>query len=177
VSVSRALRRVDYPARFQLIAAMNPCPCGYQGHPNGRCRCTPDQVARYRGRLSGPFLDRMDIFMEVPALSADELQSRADGEASASVRARVVAARERQMARQGKANARLGTREVEHYCLPDEAGKALIQKAIARLMLSARAYHRILRVARTVADMEGSDTVRSQHVAEAVHYRRNEFSV
>jgi magnesium chelatase family protein len=176
VSVSRALRRVDYPARFQLIAAMNPCPCGYLGHPNGRCRCTPDQVARYRGRLSGPFLDRMDIFMEVPALSAEELQSRSEGEPSASVRARVIAARERQLARQGKANAHLGTREVEHYCLPDEAGKALIQKAIARLMLSARAYHRILRVGRTVADLEGSDTVRSNHVAEAILYRRNEFS-
>ena len=176
VSVSRALRRVDYPARFQLIAAMNPCPCGYLGHPNGRCRCTPDQVARYRGRLSGPFLDRMDIFMEVPALSAEELQSRSEGEPSASVRARVIAARERQLARQGKANAHLGTREVECYCLPDEAGKALIQRAIARLMLSARAYHRILRVGRTVADLEGSDTVRSNHVAEAILYRRNEFS-
>ncbi len=175
VSVSRALRQVDFPARFQLIAAMNPCPCGYLGHANGRCRCTPDQVARYRGRLSGPFLDRMDIFMEVPALSAEELQSRADGEPSAPVRQRVIAARERQLARQGKANAALGTREVERFCLPDEAGKALVHKAIARLKLSARAYHRILRVARTVADLEASETVHSRHVAEAIQYRRNEF--
>lgn len=175
VCVSRALRQVEYPARFQLLAAMNPCPCGYLGHASGRCRCTPDQVARYRGKLSGPFLDRMDIFIDVPALSPEEMQGRTDGEASAAVRARVVAARERQQQRQGKANAHLGAKETERHCLPDSAGRDLLQKAIARLNLSARAYHRILRVARTIADLEGSLHVGSAHLAEAVMYRRNEI--
>ncbi len=174
VCISRARRQVEYPARFQLIAAMNPCPCGYLGHPNGRCRCTPDQVARYRGRLSGPFLDRIDLLIDVPALSAEELQSRTPGESSAAVRARVLQARQRQEQRQGKHNALLSSQEVDQYSYPDAAGLQLLQKAMARLNLSARAYHRILRVARTIADLEQQTTITASHIAEAIMYRRNE---
>jgi len=172
ICVSRAARRADFPARFQLVAAMNPCPCGWLGHANGKCRCTPDQVAKYRGKLSGPLLDRIDLMISVPALSDVELQARGDGESSVAVRQRVVGARERQLARQGKANALLEPAEVDQYCLPDEAGAQLLKQAITRLSLSARAYHRILKVARTVADLAGVEQVSSPHIAEAVHYRR-----
>lgn len=173
ITISRAARQADFPARFQLIAAMNPCPCGYLGHPNNKCRCTPDQVARYRARISGPLLDRIDLHIEVPALHENELTSTATGEASAAVRARVEAARQRQHARQGTANALLGPKEIDTHAAPDEAGASLLKQAIARLNLSARAYHRILKVARTIADLAGSDRVGSHHVAEAVQYRRN----
>ena len=156
---------------------MNPCPCGYLGHADGRCRCTPDQVARYRGRLSGPLLDRIDLFIEVPALPAGELQAASQGEASAPVRQRVMAARQRQIDRQGKTNALLETREIERHCLPGREGQALLQKAIVRLGLSARSYHRILRVARSIADLECAEAVGAGHVAEAIAYRRNEFHV
>lgn len=172
IHISRAARQVEYPARFQLVAAMNPCPCGYQGHPNGRCHCTPDQVARYRGRISGPLLDRIDLQIEVPALSADDLQRASDGEPSAAVRERVTAAWERQMARQGKPNSQLEAGDVEAHCLPDPAAHKMLREAIARLSLSARAYHRILRVARTVADLAGVETPTTVHVAEAIQYRR-----
>jgi magnesium chelatase family protein len=173
ITISRAARQADFPARFQLVAAMNPCPCGYLGDPGGRCRCTPDQVARYRGRLSGPLLDRIDLHVEVPRLAEDDLLKAAPGEASASVRARVAAARDRQLARQGKANADLGTREIDSHCPLDDAGGALLKQAIARLNLSARAYHRILKVARSLADLTGDATIGAGHIAEAVQYRRN----
>lgn len=172
VHISRAARQATFPARFQLVAAMNPCPCGYQGDGSARCRCTPDQVTRYRARISGPLLDRIDLRIEVPALSADELQAASAGESSAAVRARVLAARDRQTARQGEENARLAGPGIDAHCAPDAAGAALLKQAIARLGLSARAYHRILRVARTIADLAGSKTVASGHVAEAVQYRR-----
>ncbi|MCX7170068.1 MAG: YifB family Mg chelatase-like AAA ATPase [Proteobacteria bacterium] len=172
ICVSRAARRTDFPARFQLVAAMNPCPCGWLGHANGKCRCSPDQVAKYRGKLSGPLLDRIDLMIEVPSLSDAELQSRGDGESSATVRERVRRAREIQLARQGKANALLTPAEVDRHCLPDAAGALLLKQAIARLSLSARAYHRILRVARTIAYLAGAAQVLSTHIAEAVHYRR-----
>jgi magnesium chelatase family protein len=170
IRVARAAHRVDYPARFQLVAAMNPCPCGHLG--TARCRCTPDQVARYRGKLSGPLLDRIDLTIEVPALAEGELQGEAQGESSAAVRARVTGARAAQLARQGKPNARLAAREIDRWCAPDEAGAQLLKQAIARLGLSARAYHRVLKVARTIADLAGAERVSSAHVAEAIHYRR-----
>ena len=170
IRVARAAHRVDYPAQFQLVAAMNPCPCGHLGE--ARCRCTPDQVARYRGKLSGPLLDRIDMSVEVPALAEGELQGKAEGESSSAVRARVAAARALQLSRQGKANARLATKEIDRLCAPDEAGAQLLKQAIARLGLSARAYHRVLKVARSIADLASAERVSGAHVAEAIHYRR-----
>ena len=172
IHISRALRQAEFPAQFQLVAAMNPCPCGFHGAPSGKCRCTPDQVARYRSRISGPLLDRIDLQIEVPALPAADLQHPADGESSALVRARVSAARSRQLARQGRPNARLTTRETDQHCQPDAAGAALLKQALARLSLSARAYHRVLRVARSIADLAGSAAIAPPHIAEAVQYRR-----
>lgn len=172
ITVSRAAQRADFPARFQLVAAMNPCPCGYLGHANGRCRCTPDHVARYRARLSGPLLDRIDVLIEVPDVPEDELQRRSRSEPSASVRARVEAARARQIARQGCANAALAPAGVDEFCAPEAAAMQLLRQAIARLGLSARAYHRVLRLARSIADLSGADAVAGAHVAEAVQYRR-----
>jgi len=172
IAVSRAARQADFPARFQLIAAMNPCPCGYLGHFSGRCRCTPDQVARYRGRVSGPLLDRIDIQVEVPTLRDEELVSATHGESSERVRVRVEAARAPQLARQGRINAQLSSREVERHCVAEDKAVVLLKQAIARLNLSARAYHRVLKLARTIADLADEKTIRVAHVAEAVQYRR-----
>ncbi len=172
ISIARAARRSDFPARFQLLAAMNPCPCGWRGHPSGRCRCTPDQVARYRGRLSGPLLDRIDLMIDMPSLSAAELQEENGAEASDAVRRRVVAARALQTDRQGKPNADLGTGEIDRHCRPDAAARDLLQQAIVRLNLSGRSYHRVLRVARSIADLAAASGIDRVHVAEAVHYRR-----
>lgn len=172
IRVARAARRAEFPARFQLVAAMNPCPCGWLGHASGRCRCTPDQVARYRGKLSGPLLDRIDLMIDIPAVTEAELSTRGDGEPSAVVRTRVTAARERQLERQGKPNALLTPKEIDSHCLPDCEGAALLKQAMLRLDLSARAYHRILKVARTIADLAGQAIIRGPHVAEAIHYRR-----
>ena len=151
---------------------MNPCTCGHYGDQTGKCRCTPDQVARYRGRLSGPFLDRIDLLVEVPAVDGDALAARPDGESSARVRSRVEVALSRQHARQGKPNARLSSSEVDRYCVADETGTRLLKQASTQLDLSARAWHRILKVARTVADLAGHDEIRAPHVAEAIQYRR-----
>jgi magnesium chelatase family protein len=172
ITISRAARQADFPARFQLIAAMNPCPCGYLGHRNNRCRCTPDQVAKYRARISGPLLDRIDIQIEVPALPETELTAAASGEASAAIQARVQAARDRQSARQGKPNAALSTREIDLHCAADASGETLLKQAISRLNLSARAYHRVLKLARSIADLAGSQAIGSAHIAEAIQYRR-----
>lgn len=172
ITISRAARRADFKAQFQLVAAMNPCPCGYLGHYNGRCRCTPDQIARYRSKISGPLLDRIDIQIEVPALPQEDLLQQAAGETSASIRARTEAARQRQLARQGKPNAHLSVSEIETWCIPDAPGEALLRQAIARLGLSARAYHRVLKVARTIADLAGSTNIQTAHIATAVQYRR-----
>ncbi len=174
ITISRAARRADFKAQFQLVAAMNPCPCGYLGHYNGKCRCTPDQVARYRGKISGPLLDRIDILIEVPAVPQQDLLKHSDGESSVVVQARVEAARQLQLARQGKPNAQLGVTEIETYCIPDAQGEALLRQAITRLDLSARAYHRILKVARSIADLAGSVSILTVHIAEAVQYRRTD---
>lgn len=172
ITISRAARQADFPASFQLIAAMNPCPCGYLGHFNNKCRCTPDQVSRYRAKISGPLLDRIDMHIEVPALKEDELIQTGESECSHVVRARVEKARTLQLARQGKSNNLLGTKEIDDYCKPDDAGLTLLKSAISRLNLSARAYHRILKVARTIADLTGEASIKPSHIAEAVQYRR-----
>jgi magnesium chelatase family protein len=175
ITISRAARRADFPAQFQLIAAMNPCPCGYHGHYNGKCHCTPDQISRYRGKISGPLLDRIDIQIEVPAVPQDDLLAKASGETSTELRARVEVARQCQLARQEKSNALLSVPEIDALCKPDMQGEALLQQAISRLNLSARAYHRVLKVARTIADLEKSKNIGAKHIAEAVQYRRLSF--
>jgi magnesium chelatase family protein len=172
ITISRAARQAEFPAEFQLIAAMNPCPCGYLGELNGRCHCTPQQIARYRGRISGPLLDRIDIQIEVRALSEAELTGIAAGESSAAVRARVECAYERQLARQDKTNNHLTTPEIDRWCRPDADGAQMLKLAIAKLHLSARAYHRILKVARTIADLDAVDNIATNHIAEAIQYRR-----
>jgi magnesium chelatase family protein len=176
ISIARAARQAEFPANFQLLAAMNPCPCGYLGHHNNKCRCTPDQVARYRGRISGPLLDRIDLHIEVPALREDELTTAAMGEATAAIRERVERARQKQLERQGKANALLGTKEIDRYCNTDREGDQLLRHALARLLLSARAYHRVLRVVRSIADLAGSGAIAAEHIAEAIQYRRLDAS-
>jgi magnesium chelatase family protein len=173
ITVSRAARHVDYPARFQLLAAMNPCPCGYHGHRSIACRCTPDMVSRYQDRISGPLLDRIDMRVEVPSLSEDELLALPDGEATRYVAERVARAHERALLRQGKPNDALVSSEIERICRPEGAVKQLLHAASARLGWSARAYHRVLKVARSVADLEGADELSSKHVAEAIQYRRS----
>ena len=173
ITISRAARQAEFPARFQLIAAMNPCPCGYLGHHSGKCHCTPDQVARYRGKISGPLLDRIDIQIEVPALPQDELmRQQTTGENSSTIRQRVERSYRRQLKRQNKTNSLLNVEEIDRYCALDTASKTLLKQAISRLNLSARAYHRILKLARTIADLAGVETISSQHVAEAIQYRR-----
>ncbi len=152
--------------------ATRPCPCGYLGHHSGKCQCTPQQVARYRRRISGPLLDRIDIHIEVPAVAPDEIAARSAGEASSAIRGRVAQARERQIARQGKPNAQLSARGVEQHATPDQAGQDLLKQAISRLGLSARGYHRILKVARSIADLIGDEIVSASHIAEAIQYRR-----
>jgi len=151
---------------------MNPCPCGYLGHFSGKCVCTPDKVARYRSKISGPLLDRIDIQIEVPAVPQEELMRQSNGESSAAMRARVVQARATQLARQDKPNAELGARELDKHCRADAPAQTLMKTAISRLNLSARAYHRVLRLARTIADLDDAKAVGAPHVAEAVQYRR-----
>ncbi len=175
VSLSRAARQVEFPARFQLIAAMNPCPCGYLGHPHRVCGCTPDQVIRYRNRISGPLLDRIDLQVAVPPVFEHELIEVAPEkniQSSAQVRERVNRAANIQDQRQGKPNSALEVAEIEQHCKTDDAGRALLRAAMSRMALSARAYHRILKVARTIADLTGTPRLEMAHIAEAVEYRR-----
>jgi magnesium chelatase family protein len=181
INISRAARQSTFPAQFQLVAAMNPCPCGWLGDSSGRCRCAPDQVARYRGRVSGPLIDRIDLAIEVPPVPADALclsrNSGGAGLCSADVRARVEHAYEHQRARQGKSNARLTVSEVTQHCRLEPAAETLLARAMTRMFLSARAYHRILKVARTIADLAGSATITTAHVAEAIQFRRFERAI
>lgn len=169
IHISRVRQSMRYPARCQLIAAMNPCPCGLYGTPN--CRCTPDQVQRYRGRISGPLLDRIDIQVEVQAVPPQHLTQALPGEPSAVVRERVCAARERQLERQQCLNAELNHRRLEEICRLDAAGQALLTSAAERLGLTARGWYRVMKTARTIADLERCDTVLSSHIAEALSYR------
>ena len=173
VLLSRAKRAYEFPARFQLVAAMNPCPCGYAGDPRGRCRCTGEQVARYRNRLSGPLIDRIDIHIEMTAVAVEHLldDTPPPTETSAAVAARVAVARALQTERQGKLNSRLTPAEIGVFCRLERDSRALIGTAIARLGLSARAYHRVLKVARTCADMAAAKNIRRVDVSEAVKLR------
>jgi magnesium chelatase family protein len=173
ITISRAARQSEFPAQFQLIAAMNPCPCGFLGDPSGRCRCTEERVHNYRSRISGPLLDRIDMHVEVPAVPREVLlaPSARPEEISAIVRERVAAARLRQQAHHGRANFALTNKQVENACRLDAAGQTLIAQAMQRLALSARAYHRILKVALTIADLAGADGVAPTHLAEAIQYR------
>ncbi len=175
VTISRATGSVTFPARFMLVAAMNPCPCGHLGDPRQDCACPPQKVAAYRGRISGPLLDRIDVAAEVPALSRKQLMSTAHRENSAAVAARVAAARGRQRERFAGAavycNAQMDSALAERHCRLDAAARGLLETAIDRLGLSARAHHRILKVARTIADMEGASDIQPAHLAEAISYR------
>ena len=172
VAVSRAALQTRYPAAFQLIAAMNPCPCGHLGDPCGDCRCTPPQVQRYRRRISGPLLDRLDMHVEVPRLSAAEFEAaRAGEETSATAAARVARARTLQISRQGVCNARLPDAGVDRCCTPDRVGRRLLERAMERRGLSGRARQRVLRVARTLADLEDASPVSAAHVGEALLLR------
>ena len=175
VTIARAARTVMFPARFMLVAAMNPCPCGFAGDERTACRCSQGEVARYRGRLSGPLRDRIDLTVDVPAIPVAVVTEGTDGETSASVRARVIAARDRQAMRFGPGgpwtNAALRGKAAMTFCRPDEEGRALLRRAVESLGLSARGYDRVVKVARTVADLSGAARVEAQHVAEALQYR------
>jgi magnesium chelatase family protein len=172
ITIARAARRAEFPARFQLIAAMNPCPCGYLGSATRACRCSPDQVSRYQGKLSGPLLDRIDLHIEVPSLPAQDLLNAPPGESTSEIAARSLVARQRAQARQGCANAALQGQAIDAQAHLSEGAAALLQKAANKLGWSGRSTHRSLKVARTIADLAGSPTIEPAHVAEAVQYRR-----
>jgi magnesium chelatase family protein len=175
VTIARAAVTLTFPARFMLVAAMNPCPCGYSGDPVRPCSCGPHQVQRYRGRISGPILDRIDLHIEVPAVRYEDLHSTAPAESSQSIRGHIMAARERQLVRFARdaiyCNAHMKPKHLKKYCQLDAAGQKLLGEAMQRLGLSARAYHRILKVARTIADLEGQDGIALNHLLEAIQYR------
>ncbi len=174
ITISRAARQADFPARFQLIAAMNPCPCGYLGDPSGRCHCTSEQVSRYRGKISGPLLDRIDMHLEVPRVSHEVLRkgSPEGEESSATIRQRVINARNIAITRSGKANSKLTAAEVKQICTLTEQGHQLLEQAMNTFGLSHRAYHRILKLARTIADLAGSAQIQIPHLSEAISYRK-----
>ncbi|WP_339858990.1 YifB family Mg chelatase-like AAA ATPase [Pseudohongiella acticola] len=175
VTIARADYRVTFPARFQLIAAMNPCPCGYHGDSQGQCRCTPERIARYLEKISGPLLDRIDLHVEVPRLDYRELMGSEPGDdltsGSAALRERVVSARERQLVRAGVLNSRLTAAQLESVCALNKDSDALLQQIVERLRLSARACHRLIKLARTIADLESSPDICPKHLAEAASYR------
>ncbi|MCI8415817.1 MAG: YifB family Mg chelatase-like AAA ATPase [Ruminiclostridium sp.] len=179
ISVVRSAGAETYPSRFMLVCAMNPCKCGWYGHPSGRCRCSPGEVKKYLGKLSGPLLDRIDLFAEVPPLEFENLSDRSPGEPSQSIRARVMAARARQQARFGPdgpaCNADMGQEALRQHCALDAAGQAVMKGAYAHMGLTARSYDRILRVARTIADLDGAQRIDAAHLAEAIQYRESDY--
>jgi len=176
VTVARVQTSMTFPARFILIGAMNPCPCGYVGHPRKKCRCSPHQIEKYAGKISGPLLDRIDIHLEVPAVDLDRLRQAQEGESSAVIRQRVLAAREIQTQRfknkPGMTNSRMGPRLLRQHCQLDPTCEAILRSAVQELGLSARAHDKVLRVARTIADLEGCEPLKAEHLAEAIQYRR-----
>ena len=176
VTISRSKMSLDFPANFMLVCAMNPCPCGNYGNPNHECTCTPMQIQKYMAKISGPLLDRIDIHIEVPAVKVAELSQKKPGEPSDAIRARVIRARQRQAARFKErtglfSNADMQSREIREFCMIDSDGEALLKMAMTKLGLSARAYDRILKVARTIADLGGSEEIRPEHLGEAIQYR------
>ncbi|MFA6534323.1 MAG: YifB family Mg chelatase-like AAA ATPase, partial [Patescibacteria group bacterium] len=175
ITVSRAAGSLTFPARFTLIASKNPCPCGYATDPEKHCVCSPNQISNYNHKISGPILDRLDLQVEVPRLNFEKLQAASVEENSATVRERVILARERQANRFSGTNlvtnAEMGPREIQKYCLIDQASSDLLKTAMVRLQLSGRAYHRLLKTARTIADLAGEETIKTEHMAEALQYR------
>jgi magnesium chelatase family protein len=174
ITISRALRQAEFPAQFQLVAAMNPCQCGYLGDERSRCRCSETQLQRYRARISGPLLDRIDLHVEMPRPEASQFRQTASSENSAAVAARVAQARTRQEARCEVVNGRLQPRDLRKYCVLKHAAEQLLEQAMRRLDLSARARDRVLKVARTIADLEQSEAILEHHLAEAIQLRRAE---
>ena len=179
ITVVRSAASETYPSDFMLVCAMNPCKCGWYGHPSGRCRCTPTDVKKYLGRISGPLLDRIDLFAEVPPLEFQNLADRSPGEPSAVIRARVIAARRRQTERFGDAgpacNAGMDQEDLRRFCALDGAGQAIMKGAYDHMGLTARSYDRILRVARTIADLDGAEAIAPAHLAEAIQYRESSY--
>jgi magnesium chelatase family protein len=172
IHIARAAQRTEFPARFQLVAAMNPCPCGYLGSSVRACRCSAEQVARYQGKISGPLLDRIDLQVEVAALPPDELVQGGRGEPSAAIAARVQAAHHMAQERQGASNAALSGQALDEHCALHEGARPLLTQAATRLGWSGRSIHRCLKVARTIADLAGSAHIQAPHLAEAIQYRR-----
>ncbi len=173
IHISRASHQAIFPAYFQLIAAMNPCPCGYQGHSKKACTCSAESIARYQGKISGPFLDRIDLSVTVPSLSADELNDQRPGESSQIVRERVICARQIQLSRQGKTNACLTPQELDSSALILPEARALLGTLLDKLSLSARSFHRLLRVSRTIADMQNCEHVNREHIMQATAFRQS----
>ena len=172
IHIARASRNVVFPARFQLVAAMNPCPCGYYGHASKPCRCSVETIQRYRDKISGPLMDRIDLIIDVPQLQEHDLTSDKRPESSNDVRERVLRAHERQMQRQGKSNSALSVDDLEQLALIATEAKLYLSKLMNDLNLSARSYHRLLRVARTCADLHADDVVETHHIVEAIQFRR-----
>ena len=169
--ISRASGTMTFPANFMLVAAMNPCPCGFYGDPKRECRCSPNMITKYRNKISGPLLDRIDIHVEVPSVKYKEMAGEATGETSEKIRARVESARALQRQRFNRTNARMAPKEIKAHCALDEECQQLLKMAMTELNLSARAYDRILKVSRTIADLDASAHIQSQHISEAIQYR------